>query len=89
MMPPHDLREDVLDEVRQLLREFRADETLLHAQARLVADLGLDSLELASAVISLEDRFAVDLVGVVDEDMTVADLLDAISSRRAPADVDG
>jgi acyl carrier protein len=81
------VRQEVVDEVKQLLREFRADEALLRPQARLVADLGLDSLELASAVISLEDRFAIDLVGAVDEDMTVADLLDAISARLGSADV--
>jgi acyl carrier protein len=89
MMPADDLRDAVQSEVRQLLREFRADEALVRPWARLVADLGLDSLELASAVISLEDRFAIDLVDAVDEDMTVADLLDAISSRLASADVDG
>lgn len=89
MTPAPPLRDDVLREVRYILLELGADGERIRPEARIVADLGLDSLELASAIISLEERFAVDLGDAVDETVAVGDVVAAVTVRLRAADAAG
>ncbi len=75
--------DEVLHEIRRLLR----DELGLSREARteddLVADLQLDSVGLLTLVVGLEDRFR---IALSEEDAagvrTVSDLLALVSRRR-------
>jgi len=75
--------DEVLHEIRRLLR----DELELSREARpeddLVADLQLDSVGLLTLVVGLEDRFR---IALSEEDAagvrTVSDLMALVSRRR-------
>jgi acyl carrier protein len=75
--------DEVLDEIRRVLR----DELGLSREARpaddLVADLQLDSVGLLTLVVGLEDRFR---IALSEEDAagvrTVSDLVALVSRRR-------
>lgn len=75
--------EEVLAEVRRVLREELQLEREPQPQDDLVADLQLDSVGLLTLVVGLEDRFHVvlseeDAAGV----RTVRDLCALVESRR-------
>ncbi len=75
--------DEVLEEIRRVLR----DELGLSREARpeddLVADLQLDSVGLLTLVVGLEDRFR---IALSEEDAagvrTVSDLMALVSRRR-------
>jgi acyl carrier protein len=54
-------------------------------EARLVEDLGLDTLDLAEAILNLEDEFDILHIGGTDADSfrTVQDILTFIQEVRA------
>ncbi len=96
MLAPEQIEAAVLEEVRRVMEEVGLEERPLEPAARLNADLGLSSLDLAQLVATLEveldaDPFAelVPITGV----RTVGDLCDAyrrfLAGERAPADDDG
>jgi acyl carrier protein len=76
--------DEVLAEIRRVLREELALEREVRPADDLVADLQLDSLGLITLVIGLEDRFRIVLA---EEDAarvrTVADLAALVQERRA------
>lgn len=52
----------------------------IHADSRLVEDLGLDSIDIVAVTIRLEDRFLVSIdVQEVKELRSVSDLMDQMS----------
>lgn len=76
--------DEVVAEIRRVLREELSLEREVRPADDLVADLQLDSLGLVTLVIGLEDRFRVILS---EEDAarvrTVADLAALVAERRA------
>lgn len=78
-----------MDEVLQEIRRVLRDELGLSREVRpgddLVADLQLDSVGLLTLVVGLEDRFR---IALAEEDAaavrTVRDLAALVEQRRAP-----
>jgi acyl carrier protein len=74
---------DLLTQFRGMLHEeFSIDPDRVRLDSRLVDDLGLDSLDLVSASLAIEDRWGVRLE---DEDLagiaTVGDAIDWVRPR--------
>jgi len=74
---------DLLTQFRGMLQEeFSIDPDRVALDSRLVEDLGLDSLDLVSASLAIEDRWGVRLE---DEDLagiaTVGDAIDWVRPR--------
>jgi len=74
---------DLLTQFRGMLQEeFSIDPDRVRLDSRLVDDLGLDSLDLVSASLAIEDRWGVRLE---DEDLagiaTVGDAIDWVRPR--------
>lgn len=74
----------VSDSVRTIARI--PSEVVIEPDSRLVEDLGVDSLDLVSIVLSTQERFGV----AVDEDdvatlRTVSDLVSYVERRLSPA----
>jgi len=65
--------------------EVRVDVDLFEGSEPLVADLWLDSMDVVALVAVLEDRFDVDLAGVLpaDEPTTLAVMARCIAGARA------
>ena len=51
----------MLERIEKVLREHRNDATLTVTPETALADLGLDSLDMAELIMELEDEFAVTL----------------------------
>ncbi|HUJ28265.1 MAG TPA: acyl carrier protein [Myxococcales bacterium] len=77
------MHDEVLSEVRRVLREELQLEREPQPQDDLVVDLQLDSVGLLTLVVGLEDRFR---VALSEEDAagvrTVSDLCALVESRR-------
>jgi len=77
------MAEEVLDEIRRVLREELSMTREPRPEDDLIADLQLDSVGLLTLVVALEDRFRIVLA---EEDSasvrTVADLAALVSRRR-------
>lgn len=75
--------DEVLDEIRRVLREELGLSREARPEDDLVADLQLDSVGLLTLVVGLEDRFR---IALSEEDAagvrTVSDLLALVSRRR-------
>lgn len=74
---------ELLTEFRSMLQEeFSIDPEKVQPDSRLVDDLGLDSLDLVSASLAIEDRWG---VRIEDEDLagiaTVRDAIDWVRPR--------
>ena len=68
--------------VERLARKVRADLPPLEAGQRLVEDLGLDSIEMLSLAVEIEDAFEIHLDDVDEGAITtVGELLAAIEER--------
>ena len=78
-------RESILEELRglvQLLPNSRAEVGALTLDARLVEDLGLDSIALLSLVVEVENRFEICLDPEEEgQIVTVGDMVDLIAGR--------
>ncbi len=79
------------DKVRDLLvTQLGVDPSRLTGTARLVEELGLDSLGLTEALLVLEDDLAISIPDPVQEGLrTFDDLLAAVSSQVSPAEASG
>ena len=80
---PHD-RESLLDGIRELARDKLDFHGEVDLGSRLVEDLELDSIQLLTLAMEVEDRFLVcldesDEAGI----RTVADLLDVVETKLA------
>ena len=72
----------MLERIEKVLRANRGDDTLTVAPETVLADLGLDSLDMAELVMELEDEFAITLE--TDASIqTVADLMAKIEAQQS------
>jgi acyl carrier protein len=75
--------DEVLQEIRRVVRDELGVEREVRAEDDLVRDLQLDSVGLLTLVVGLEDRFRIDLA---EEDAagvrTVQDLIALVAKRR-------
>lgn len=77
-------RETVFDKVREAIEDLVPNGTPVHRDARLVGNLGLDSLDLAELVADIEDSLS---IKVADEelddigDMTVDQLVSIVFEK--------
>ncbi|MDT0611082.1 AMP-binding protein [Streptomyces lancefieldiae] len=78
-----------IDEVRRILRDLGIEEQLLHDDARLRADLGLDSVDLTQMQVELADRFATRVDLWTGHDHTLRQLADTVGERVPGAGVSG
>ena len=70
----------MLDRIEKVLKENRGDEGLVISAETVLADLGLDSLDMAELVMGLEDEFEITLE--TDASIqTVADLMTKIQEK--------
>ena len=70
----------MLERIEKVLREHRGDTTLNVTPETVLADLGLDSLDMAELIMELEDEFAITLES--DPSIqTVADLMAQIQGQ--------
>ncbi|MGW7052250.1 AMP-binding protein [Streptomyces sp. NPDC054887] len=70
-----------IDTARRILRDLGIREELLHEDARLRADLALDSVDLTQLQVELADRFAVRVDLWTEHDYTVRQLADAVGDH--------
>jgi acyl carrier protein len=75
--------DEVLDEIRRVLREELAVSREVRSEDDLIADLQLDSVAVLTLVVGLENRFR---IALADEDAsgvrTVGDLAALVERRR-------
>ncbi|WP_240958269.1 AMP-binding protein [Streptomyces chilikensis] len=67
-----------IEEIRKILRDLGIGEESLRDDARLRADLALDSVDLTQIQIELEDRFATHVDLWTAHDLTLGQLADAV-----------
>jgi acyl carrier protein len=74
---------DIAAEVRDILvLYFGTDETKISQNARLVEDLGADSLDLYEVVVSCEEKFNIDIPNdAAMEFVTVGDAVEYIKAK--------
>ena len=71
-MPSYD---DILAEVCEALRPFAKEGQTLAAETELVADLGLDSVQVMELLLQIEDRFDISIpLNILPDVRTVEDL---------------
>jgi acyl carrier protein len=70
----------MLERFEKVLKEHRGDATLAITPETVLADLGLDSLDMAELIMDLEDEFSVTLE-TDDSIKTVADLMAQIQAQ--------
>jgi acyl carrier protein len=76
---------DIAAEVRDILvLHLGADETKITENARLVEDLGADSLDVFEVIVSCEEKFNIDIPN--DAATTFVTVGDAIEYIKAKAD---
>lgn len=76
---------DITEKVSSILvKHFGSDQTRFAAEASIIKDLGMDSLDCIEIAMLVEDEFEIE---VMDEDLgqieTVSDLTDLIISELA------
>ena len=75
--------DEVLQEIRRVVRDELGVEREVRAEDDLVSDLQLDSVGLLTLVVGLEDRFR---IALAEEDAagvrTVQDLIALVAKRR-------
>ena len=65
----------------EILADYRVDPGKLTATARLVEDLGLDSLELVGVVVDLEERLGIELGDELTGVKTVGEAIARVSAK--------
>lgn len=75
-----------IEEVRRILRDLGIGEELQHEDARLRADLALDSVDLTQIQVELADRFATRIDLWTEHDYTVRQLAVVLDGREPDAD---
>jgi acyl carrier protein len=69
----------------QILADYRVDPHKLTASARLVEDLGLDSLELVGVVVDLEERLGIQLGDELTGVKTLGEAIARVSAKAGSA----
>ena len=69
----------------QILADYRVDPHKLAASARLVEDLGLDSLELVGVVVDLEERLGIELGDELTGVKTLGEAIARVSAKAGSA----
>jgi len=70
----------MLERIEKVLRQHRNDAALTIAPETVLADLGMDSLDMAELIMELEDEFLVTLENDASI-KTVADLMARIQAQ--------
>ncbi len=71
-----------LDRIRGIAREHLRRDEPLSRETRLVEDLALDSIQLLTLAVEVENHFRVCLDEDVDTEIrTIGDLIDAVEAR--------
>ncbi|MGT2907905.1 phosphopantetheine-binding protein [Streptococcus dentiloxodontae] len=70
-------KEDILNRMRQIIRDQMGREDITLTSETALVDLGIDSIELMEFIINLEDDFEMEISDETIDDMThVSDLVD-------------
>lgn len=75
--------QDIQDRVKRILVEnLGVEEAKISSEAKIVSDLGADSLTLAEIVLALEAEFSIEIPDKeVEEIQTLADAVKFVESR--------
>ena len=72
-MPSYD---SVLKEIYEVLQPFAKEDQSLSEETELVADLGLDSVQVMELLLQIEDRFDVSIpLNIMPDVRTIKDLV--------------
>lgn len=67
--------EDILEQINEALRPYAGEEKDLNENTELVADLGLDSVQVMQLLLEIEDRLDVSIpLNILPDVRTVKDL---------------
>ena len=80
--PEDDVRQQALGEIRRILGEELAVAAAVEPEKALVADLHLDSMELLTLAVGLENRFRVKLNEADSAGVKTVDDLAGLVARR-------
>lgn len=74
----------VYDKIKSLImEELSVDEAIITPEARLVEDLGADSIDAVELIMSVEDTFSIEISDEVLQSIkTVNDLVSYIESKQ-------
>jgi len=74
----------VYDKIKSLImEELSVDEAIITPEARLVEDLGADSIDAVELIMTVEDTFAIEISDEVLQSIkTVNDLVSYIESKQ-------
>lgn len=74
----------VYDKIKQLIvDELSVDEAIITPEARLVEDLGADSIDAVELIMTVEDTFSIEISDEVLQSIkTVNDLVSYIESKQ-------
>ena len=77
--------EELLDALRDVLVDkLKVDGTKVQLQASLYDDLGLDSIDLMTAVMAMEERFGIEISdNELEQVTTVGDAVNLLSQKVA------
>lgn len=68
--------EDILGMIRQALQPFVKDGRTVSEETELVADLGLDSMQVMKLLLEIEDRFDISIpLNILPDVRTVGDFV--------------
>ncbi|CDR31295.1 Acyl carrier protein [Acholeplasma oculi] len=75
---------EVFDKVKQIIvDELAVDEALVKPEARLVEDLGADSIDAVELIMTVEDAFSIEISDEVLQNIkTVNDLVSYIKDNQ-------
>ncbi|HHX76686.1 MAG TPA: acyl carrier protein [Acholeplasmataceae bacterium] len=75
---------DIFDKVKELIvDELAVDEALVNPDARLVEDLGADSIDAVELIMTVEDEFSIEISDEVLQNLkTVNDLVAYIKDNQ-------
>ena len=78
--------DEVVTRLCELLTPFKKEGVILESNTQLVADLGLDSMQVMELLSTIEDEFDISVpLNIVPEVRTVHDLANRISKLVVPA----
>lgn len=74
-------RDEIVTQVFEVLRPFAKDGQVIGEDTELVADLGLDSVQVMELLLEIEDHFDVSIpLNVLPDVRTVSDLSEQLQS---------
>ena len=82
--------QEILDEIREVAAEFLDVGVTIDSETEILGDMQLDSLELVTLTVELENRFRICLEdGDVEGYRTVGDLIAHIGARVSDGGANG